>query len=82
MELDRAALPVGGTLLIPSDSARGLVRLGFVVVSTAYVLLWPTRRPRARNRSHEVASGGRLPTQDTSRADRTGPLLSEVGGAS
>ena len=72
----------GGTLLIPSDSARGLVRLGFVVVSTAYVLLWPTRRPRARNRSHEVASGGRLPTQDTSRADRTGPLLSEVGGAS
>nr|WP_256177564.1 hypothetical protein [Kitasatospora aureofaciens] len=39
----------GGTLAIPSDSARGLVRLAFVVVSTAYVLLWPTqqtRRPR------------------------------------
>ncbi|MDH6703526.1 hypothetical protein P3T27_000207 [Kitasatospora sp. MAA19] len=39
----------GGTLFIPSDSARGLVRLAFVVVSAAYVLFWPTqqtRRPR------------------------------------
>ncbi|MFD8704458.1 hypothetical protein ACFV1W_17870 [Kitasatospora sp. NPDC059648] len=39
----------GGTLFLPSDPARGLVRLAFVVVSAAYVLLWPTqqtRRPR------------------------------------
>ncbi|MFJ4185984.1 hypothetical protein [Kitasatospora sp. NPDC089509] len=39
----------GGTLLLPSDAARGFVRLAFVVVSAAYVLLWPTqqtRRPR------------------------------------
>ncbi|WP_329492167.1 hypothetical protein OG618_18820 [Kitasatospora sp. NBC_01246] len=36
----------GGTLLIPSDSARGFVRLAFVVLSAAYVLLWPTRRGR------------------------------------
>ncbi|MFF1906754.1 hypothetical protein [Kitasatospora sp. NPDC058218] len=36
----------GGTLLIPSDSARGFVRLAFVVLSAAYVLLWPTRQDR------------------------------------
>ncbi|MFJ3787746.1 hypothetical protein [Kitasatospora sp. NPDC090091] len=36
----------GGTLLIPSDSGRGFVRLAFVVLSAAYVLLWPTRRTR------------------------------------
>jgi hypothetical protein len=38
----------GGTLLIHSDSARGLVRLAFVVVSSGYVLLVPVRRPRHR----------------------------------
>ncbi|MFJ3709974.1 hypothetical protein [Streptomyces sp. NPDC090053] len=42
------ALLYGGTLLIPSDSVRGLVRLAFVVLSTSYVLLWPTRRSRRR----------------------------------
>ena len=41
----------GGTLLIPSDPARGLVRLGFVVLSTGYVLLWPTSRKRTGTRS-------------------------------
>jgi hypothetical protein len=32
----------GGTLFIPDNPTRGLVRLGFVILSTAYVLLWPT----------------------------------------
>ncbi|WP_280672231.1 hypothetical protein [Kitasatospora sp. MAP12-44] len=48
----------GGTLLIPSDSARGLVRLAFVVISTAYVLLWPTKQPRGRGRSGSGRGGG------------------------
>ncbi|WTG93761.1 hypothetical protein OH807_22040 [Kitasatospora sp. NBC_01560] len=48
----------GGTLLIPSDSARGLVRLAFVVVSAGYVLLWPTR-PARRPRAGGGAPGGR-----------------------
>ncbi|WP_407639488.1 hypothetical protein [Kitasatospora azatica] len=47
----------GGTLLIPSDSAKGMVRLAFVVVSTAYVLLWPTKQPR-RGRGGRGSRGG------------------------
>lgn len=54
----------GGTLFLPSDPARGLVRLAFVVVSTAYVLLWPTqqtRRPRTPVDEQGPGSGrGRL----------------------
>ncbi|WP_443035320.1 hypothetical protein [Streptomyces sp. BE20] len=38
----------GGTLLLPSDAARGLARLAFVVVSAGYVLFWPDRRRRGR----------------------------------
>ncbi|MDH6132887.1 hypothetical protein P3T37_002273 [Kitasatospora sp. MAA4] len=50
----------GGTLLIPSDSARGLVRLAFVVISTAYVLLWPTKQQRrGRPGSADSGRGGR-----------------------
>lgn len=51
----------GGTLLIPSDSVRGLVRLAFVVVSTAYVLLWPTtpRRGRGSRRGRAAVPGQR-----------------------
>ncbi|WP_370101151.1 hypothetical protein [Streptacidiphilus sp. MAP12-20] len=40
----------GGTLVIPSDATRGLVRLAFVVVSALYVLFWPTPGKRVRNR--------------------------------
>ncbi len=36
----------GGTLLIPSASGDGLLRLAFVVVSSAYVLLRPVKQPR------------------------------------
>jgi hypothetical protein len=39
----------GSTLLIPSDSTRGLIRLAFAVGSAAYVLFWPQRRPRSRH---------------------------------
>ncbi|MFI6848448.1 hypothetical protein [Kitasatospora sp. NPDC050467] len=49
----------GGTLLIPSDAARGLVRLAFVVVSAGYVLLWPTRRGRRPHRGDGEAVRGR-----------------------
>ncbi|MET8622260.1 hypothetical protein ABZW30_00595 [Kitasatospora sp. NPDC004669] len=45
----------GGTLLLPSDSARGFVRLAFVVVSAGYVLLWPTQQTR---RPRPPAQGG------------------------
>lgn len=53
----------GGTLLIPSASARGLVRLAFVVVSSAYVLLWPVRRTDRRrgHRAGERVPGPRTP---------------------
>lgn len=36
----------GSTLLIPSDAARGFIRLAFCVGSAAYVLLLPQRAPR------------------------------------
>ncbi|MFF2951200.1 hypothetical protein ACFVVU_07605 [Kitasatospora sp. NPDC057965] len=46
----------GGTLFLPSDPARGFVRLAFVVVSAGYVLLWPTRqRGRGGDGSRRVA---------------------------
>ncbi|MEY9875663.1 hypothetical protein ABH931_005167 [Streptacidiphilus sp. MAP12-33] len=54
----------GGTLVIPDDPTRGLVRLGFVVLSVSYVLLWPTpgrKRQRGRRRSGATARRGRVP---------------------
>ncbi|MFE4514570.1 hypothetical protein ACFRMQ_10330 [Kitasatospora sp. NPDC056783] len=45
----------GGTLFLPSDAARGFVRLAFVVVSAGYVLFWPTQRSRRRRSG---SSGG------------------------
>ncbi len=45
----------GSVFAVPDDAARGLVRLGFVVVSTAYVLFWPVRD---RGRGHSVVRGG------------------------
>lgn len=44
----------GSVFVVPDDSARGLIRLGFVAVSTAYVLFWPVRDRgdrRARGRA-------------------------------
>ncbi|MFF2541285.1 hypothetical protein ACFVUY_01830 [Kitasatospora sp. NPDC058063] len=46
----------GGTLFLPSDAARGFVRLAFVVVSAAYVLFWPAQRSR-RPRSGAPGDG-------------------------
>ncbi|MFE0254420.1 hypothetical protein [Streptomyces sp. NPDC059010] len=44
-----ALLTLYGTVfVVPDDAARGLIRLGFVVVSTAYVLFWPVRDRRRR----------------------------------
>ncbi|SDT70106.1 hypothetical protein SAMN05216371_3901 [Streptomyces sp. TLI_053] len=40
----------GGTLFLPSDPARGLVRLAFVVVSAGCVLLLPAQRRRGSGR--------------------------------
>ncbi|WUN35840.1 hypothetical protein OG823_17610 [Kitasatospora sp. NBC_00315] len=63
----------GGTLLIPSDSARGLVRLAFVVLSTAYVLLRPARQQR-RGRSPDDGAGARRAGERRARrADGVAP---------
>lgn len=60
----------GGTLFIPDDPTRGLVRLGFVALSTAYVLLWPTpgsKRLRKRRENQRPGSRRRV----THRRDET-----------
>lgn len=41
----------GSVFVVPDESARGLIRLGFVAVSTAYVLFWPVNRRERRSRS-------------------------------
>lgn len=40
----------GSALLIPSDAARGFIRLAFCLGSAAYVLLWPQRPLRGDRR--------------------------------
>ena len=56
----------GTVFVVPDDAARGLIRLGFVVVSTAYVLFWPVRdRRRRRSPSH----GGQVTSVRTSDLD-------------
>ncbi|MFI6937310.1 hypothetical protein [Streptomyces sp. NPDC050287] len=45
----------GTVFVVPDDATRGLVRLGFVVMSTACVLFWPVRD---RRRSRSSVSGG------------------------
>ncbi|ELP68925.1 putative membrane protein [Streptomyces turgidiscabies Car8] len=48
----------GSVFAVPDDAARGLVRLGFVTVSTAYVLFWPVRDRRRRPAAvHAVTLG-------------------------
>ncbi|MFD1656663.1 hypothetical protein ACFSL4_00020 [Streptomyces caeni] len=51
----------GSVFVVPDDSARGLIRLGFAAVSTAYVLFWPVRdrgehRPRPWSRGRRPAT--------------------------
>jgi hypothetical protein len=62
----------GGTLFLPTDSARGLVRLAFVVVSTLLVLLWPVKQPGRRSRrgrGRRGSSGGRGVPRQRQMAD-------------
>ncbi|WP_408640975.1 hypothetical protein [Streptacidiphilus rugosus] len=59
----------GGTLVIPSDATRGLVRLAFVGLSTLYVLLWPTPGKRLRKRRRPPA-GPAAHTSDPVRPAR------------
>lgn len=40
----------GSVFAVPDESAKGLIRLGFVAVSTAYVLFWPQHRRKRRRR--------------------------------
>jgi hypothetical protein len=62
----------GSVFAVPDDTARGLVRLGFVTVSTAYVLFWPQRDRRRRHSvvragGKEGGGGGEEPAPDASR---------------
>ncbi|WP_079664909.1 hypothetical protein [Streptomyces sp. 3214.6] len=55
----------GAVFVVPGDAARGLIRLGFVIVSTAYVLLWPVRdrrRRHSRSRGRQVGTDQALDT--------------------
>ncbi|MDO0934453.1 hypothetical protein QQY66_23270 [Streptomyces sp. DG2A-72] len=54
----------GTVFTVPDDATRGLFRLGFVAVSTTYVLLWPVRdrrrrHPRAKRTTLGVPEGSR-----------------------
>ncbi len=40
----------GSVFAVPDESAKGLIRLGFVAVSTTYVLFWPQHRRKRRRR--------------------------------
>lgn len=62
----------GSALLIPSDGARGLIRLAFGVGSAAYVLWWPQRTPRSRRNSRH-GPPAIVPSQnaDQARAGKT-----------
>lgn len=51
----------GSALVVPSDSARGLIRLAFAVGSAAYVLWWPQRTPRSRRRGQDAEGPPPLP---------------------
>ncbi|MCB5906726.1 hypothetical protein [Streptomyces pinistramenti] len=45
----------GSVFLVHDDAARGLIRLGFVALSTLYVLLWPVRERGRRGRRRPPA---------------------------
>lgn len=82
----------GGTLFIPDDATRGLVRLSFVTLSTAYVLLWPTpgkkrlkkrlenqRRAGTGEGAHAVPRPRRgAAAADQSAAQASGPELAQA----
>lgn len=47
----------GSVFAVPDESAKGLIRLGFVAVSTVYVLFWPQHRRKRRRRPAEEDEG-------------------------
>ncbi|GAA4082840.1 hypothetical protein [Streptomyces shaanxiensis] len=53
----------GTVFVVPDDATRGLIRLAFVVASTAYVLFWPVRDRRRRH--SPSLRGGRAGSDDT-----------------
>ncbi|WP_316959675.1 hypothetical protein [Streptomyces sp. TRM68367] len=59
----------GSALLVPSDAARGLIRLAFGVGSAAYVLWWPQRKPRGTRRP--TGPGPRMPRPRPTRVTAT-----------
>lgn len=63
----------GSVFAVPDDAARGLIRLAFVAVSTAYVLLWPVRERGSRGRGP-----GRGRRRPPARTDE-GPAYSAPG---
>lgn len=76
----------GSALLVPSDSARGLIRLAFAVGSAAYVLWWPQRTPRGKRRGREAAGPPSVPgptarERPTSAPSERPPTAAEQGDA-
>jgi len=64
----------GSVFVVPDDSARGLIRLGFVAVSTAYVLFWPVRdrgdrRSRGRGRPRRPTTPPAQRSRDATRGE-------------
>ncbi|GAA4064044.1 hypothetical protein [Streptomyces shaanxiensis] len=57
----------GTVFVVPHDPTRGLIRLGFVGVSTAYVLFWPVRD---RRRRRSLSRGGRVSASPANVAGR------------
>ncbi|TVZ83255.1 hypothetical protein FB157_123119 [Streptomyces sp. BK340] len=53
----------GSALLVPSDSARGFIRLAFAVGSAAYVLWWPQRSPRGGRSGRRAQSRPPRPSE-------------------
>lgn len=67
----------GSVFVVPDDSARGLIRLGFVAVSTVYVLFWPIggRRERSRTRARPRRSVLPLSGRDETAARPSGSTM-------
>lgn len=73
----------GGTLFLPTDSARGFVRLAFVVVSTLLVLLWPvkaTRRGPGGGRGQRRPGAPRGPRVPRPRQEELAATSTPSGG--
>lgn len=63
----------GSVFAVPDDAARGLIRLAFVAVSTAYVLLWPVRERGGRGRRRPPARTDEGPAHSAPEEGRPDP---------